>query len=194
MRHVFSFRKPAHRVWAFMGLLVFLIAFPHISDATSGDSILCENSNPGSVEELPPLTQDWVVILCTPSGQALAPMVKDKPVFWFTHENKIPFLLQAYPLGKTLPVGVNAEHIRFTHFAAREIQGEQKYKTLKMWELGFDSPPPEGINRIYQLDARSSYRGIIFNLFFYLRNDKPEWLIVCLSRCQRSVSINITYH
>ncbi|MEH6478319.1 MAG: hypothetical protein V7727_21690, partial [Sneathiella sp.] len=116
---------------------------------------LCENAKPGHVEELPQIIHDWVVILCTDSGQALAPMVKDKIVIWKNYNSQAPFLLQAYPFGKILPDGINKEDIRFTRFAASEMQENQKFKTLKMWEKGFGQPPTDDITQVIQLDAQS---------------------------------------
>jgi len=176
-------------------LMIFCLSFAVTGTVQAADknSILCENAKPGHVEELPQIIQDWVIVLCTESGQALAPMVKDKFVAWIIHESQAPFLLQAYPFGKSLPDGVNAEDIRFTRFAAREMQGEPKFKTLKMWEKGFGQPQSDDITQVFQLDAQSSFRGIIFNLFLYIESGKPQWLIVCLNQCQRSVSIDIVY-
>lgn len=163
------------------------------AQASEKQDILCENAKPGYVEELPEKVRDWVVILCTESGQALGPEVKDGFVLWTTYEKQVAFLLQAYPFGKILPDGVVPEDIRFTRFAVREMTGESKFKTLKMWELGFDRPPSENITEIYQLSTQSSFQGIFFHLFFYLENGKPEWLIVCLENCQRSVQVDIRY-
>lgn len=165
----------------------------NVVQASEKQDILCENAKPGYVEDLPEKVRDWVVILCTESGQALGPEVKDGFVIWTTYEQQAAFLLQAYPFGKKLPDGVVPEDIRFTRFAVREMTGESKFKTLKMWELGFGRPPSESITEIYQLSTQSSFRGIFYHLFFYLENGKPEWLIVCLENCQRSVQVDIRY-
>ncbi|MCR9212400.1 MAG: hypothetical protein NXI13_01675 [Proteobacteria bacterium] len=192
MSFCFLKNKAIHR-WLFIMAAGLSFSIIIAVQASEKQDILCENTKQGYVEELPKKVQDWVLIICTEVGQALSPGVGDGIAFWITHEKQAVFLLQAFPFGKKLPDGVVAEDIRFTRFAVREMTGESKFKTLKMWELGFGRPPSEEITEIYQLSTQSSFQGIFYHLFFYLENGKPEWLIVCLENCQRSVQVDILY-
>ena len=56
------------------------IAFPTLRAARAADEsdkqdMLCGNAPRDTVQPVPALLADWVVVLCTPSGQALAPEI-----------------------------------------------------------------------------------------------------------------------
>jgi len=160
------------------------------------DDMLCEKAPPGSVERLPEPFSQWAIVLCTPSGQALGPLIdKDgadgKLTFWLARPGERPFLLQAWPASRPVPQKLTAYDLRFAKFSGGERTGEALEKTLKMWDIGFGETPRPKIDRVFQLDAQSVWNGTIFSLFFYVVDDRPRWMIVCLNACKWSVQIDV---
>jgi len=164
---------------------------PHNAHGATSKSMLCDDAAPGVVEPLPPLVKNWVVVLCTPSGQALGPFVDKEVVLWLNKSNGRPFIAQAYPLNAPLPGNLTSDDIRFRTFLAREMEGKTKEMALKLWENAFEQAKDQSIERVVQLDAISVYNNITFNFFFYLRKNEPRWILVCLNRCKISVSLDI---
>jgi hypothetical protein len=172
-------------------LSIALIVFA--SPLMSGDAedMLCGNAPKGSVEPLPELVTDYVVVLCTPTGQALAPAVKDKVVLWVTTKTGAAWMLEAVPRDFKRPASLSKYDLRFTRFAAVERTGEGLQRTLKMWDLAFAPTPRPPIDRVVQLDARSAWGGTIFSLFFYVSQSKPRWLVACTDQCKGSISLRV---
>jgi hypothetical protein len=158
---------------------------------TEAAEIQCEKAPPGSVATLPDLVRDWVIVLCTPTGQALAPRAGSHAVLWVTRPAGTAFMLDAMPRQAFPASGLSKYEVRFTRFAAMERQGEARDKTLLMWDRAFAGQPRPQIDRVVQMDAQSIVNGQIFNLFFYVSGQKPRWLVVCADQCNRSVSIEI---
>lgn len=158
---------------------------------TDADEIQCGKAPPGSVAPLPELVRDWVIVLCTPTGQALAPRAGRNAVIWVTRPAGTAFMLDAMPRQAFPAAGLSKYDVRFTRFAAMERQGEARDKTLLMWDMAFAGQARPQIDRVVQMDAQSLVNGQIYNLFFYVADQKPRWLIVCVNQCQRSVSIEI---
>ena len=180
-------------------LLAFALCVLHgpSADAQSApspiDDMLCEKAPPNSVEHLPEAFSKWVTVLCTPTGQALGPFVEQggKPTLWLARPGEKPFLLQAWPASRPVPPNLTAYDLRFAKFSGGERTGEALEKTLKMWDMGFEETPRPKIDRVFQLDAQSVWNGTIFSLFFYIVDDRPRWLIVCLQACKWSVQIDV---
>jgi len=157
------------------------------------DDMLCAKAPANSVARLPEAFSKWVTVLCTPTGQALGPFVErgGKPTLWLARPGEKPFLLPAWPAARPVPPNLTAYDLRFAKFSGGERTGEALEKTLKMWDLGFEESPRTKIDRVYQLDAQSIWNKTIFSLFFYVVDDRPRWLIVCLDACKWSVQIDV---
>ena len=155
--------------------------------------MLCERAPPGSVEPLPEIVSKWVVVLCTPTGQALGPLVESggKPTLWLARPGEKPFLLEAWPAARPKPEKLTAYDLRFAKFTAGERTGEAFDKTLRMWDAGFGETPHPKIDRVVQLDAQSVWNGTVFSMFLYVVDDRPRWMIVCLQACKWSVKVDI---
>lgn len=182
------------------GIVVFFIVLAfalsggtaaHADEAGDpANDMLCENAPKGSVAALPSAVSDWATIVCTPTGQALAPSVTNGMVLWMA-QNGQPFMLEAFPREWTRPDSMSKYQLRFTDFGVVERTGDALEKTLKMWDMGFGPEPRPNIDRVVQLDARSAWQGAIYNLFFYVADGRPKWLIVCMNQCARNASIRI---
>lgn len=177
----------------FHGLaILFLTMLPLMAMAQTPSGppmdILCEHAPKGAVLPLPALVSDWVTVICTPRGQALAPEIKKYKSIWITPVNGQPFALYAAPPDwpkSTLSI----YDLRFASFSTVERTGEAREKTLAMWDLGFGPAPRPAIDRIVQLDAYSAIGGTMYNLFFYTIGDEPRWIIICRDACKQSVQI-----
>jgi hypothetical protein len=177
-------------------VIPLLVSFAFTSAVRSeekGDAkdILCGNAPKGSVEALPQIVADWVVVICTPTGQALAPAVKSKPVLWVATKTGAPWILEAVPRQFNRPDSMSKYDLRFTNFAAEEYTGQGLEQVLKMWDSAFAPAPRPRIDRVVQLDARTVWGGAVYELFFYISQGKPRWLIACADRCNRSVSLRV---
>jgi hypothetical protein len=152
--------------------------------------MMCDNAPKGSVVALPNMVSDWVTVLCTPTGQALAPLSAGRMVLWIAQDGK-PFMLDAAPRQWSRPDSVTKYEVRFTKFAAVERAGGALENMMKMWDLSFRPEVRPQIDRVVQLDAMSIWQGTIYNLFFYVSGNRPKWLIVCINQCKSSVSIRV---
>lgn len=162
-------------------------------DGAQTPNILCEGAAAEAVEPLPEMVRDWVIVLCTPAGQTLAAHVEDKVILWLLHDTARNFMLPAVPREF---VAKNPrfpdDQLRFVAFSARQMTGENCRLSLELWKRAFDTATvPETMGDIVQLDAQSVYEGIVYSLFFYLRDGTPRWLLACIDRCNRSVSIDV---
>src|SRR5579863_6204267 len=103
-----------------MPLLLCLIALADLAPlaaegaGTDKEDVLCANAPQGSVEKLPEIIARWVVVLCTPTGHALAPNIEDKPIVWIAQTDGRPFMLQAAPSNWHRPPSLSKYDMRFT--------------------------------------------------------------------------------
>jgi hypothetical protein len=173
--------------------LALSIAASAAKSEEMGDAkdMLCANAPKGTVEVLPPIVANWAVVICTPTGQALGPVVKDTPVLWVIAKTGAPWILEAVPREFNRPASLSKYDLRFTDFAAVERKGQGVEQSLKMWDLAFAPTPRPRIDRVVQLDARSVWGGAIFNLFFYISQGKPAWLIACANQCKQSIALRV---
>lgn len=157
---------------------------------SAAQDMMCGNAPQGSVVALPESVRDWVIVLCTPAGQALGPVEQDRMTLWIAANEK-PFLLYAFPTTWNKPESISKYELRFVQFFAVERSGEALEKTLKMWDLGFGAGQRPKIDKVVQLDAQSAYQGTLYNLFFYISEGRPKWLIACINQCASSAPIRI---
>lgn len=180
------------RLWAVVGIALALLLAGQSSARAAQADILCEKA-PATLgpEPIPALVRDWVTITCTPRGQSLVPQVQGKAVVWRVHGAGSLFSVDALPFGRPMPPGVTSYEMRFDRFEAGERTGVEFQQTLRMWDLAFPGVRRPEIRKVVQLDARTIWNGLVFNLFFYIADEKPLWLVVCVDRCNRSVAVDI---
>lgn len=175
-------------------LAVFIFSFrPALADQdeSAKKDMLCANAPPGSVVKLPEMVAHWVVVLCTPSGHALAPEIGDKATIWVAQTNSQPFMLSAAPSNWKRPDSLSKYDMRFTDFSAAERKGDALQQTLKMWDVAFGHIARPDIERVIQLDARSVWQGTVYSLFFYVADGRPRWIIACVNQCNSAVPIKV---
>jgi len=176
---------------AFVALPVLANLVPACAAGSEPEDIQCNNAPKGSVPPLPQMVADWVVVLCTSQGHALAPRVKDKMVLWLAPKTGTLFTVDAAPRDWKRPPSLSKYDMRFSDFAATERTGDALNKTLAMWDLAFAPQARPKIERVVQMDARSVWQGTIYNLFFYIAGGKPQWMITCVKQCSSAVPIRI---
>ncbi len=169
-------------------------AVAEVPDANE-ENILCQKDmEKGLVEPIPEPFSAWIVTMCTPLGQQLAPNVDKQGYFWFIHNTANLFVLkpQLTKAEEDQAVGeLGAENLRFIKYSGGQLFGEGAEKLSKMHEIVFDGLKVEENTLIYQLDAVSSYKEKLFHLFFFIHNDRPKKLITCVNQCQLSVPVDI---
>jgi hypothetical protein len=60
-----------------------------------------------------------------------------------------------------------------------------------MWDLAFAPLPRPTIGRVIQMETRSVWQGTIYNLFFYIVDGRPRWIIACVSACKLSAALKV---
>ena len=157
--------------------------------------ILCDGPYADATEPIPAPFDQWVIVLCLPDGQALAPKVEKEGILWMHHRKGIPYMVTAIPQGlPRIPKSDTFDprrDVRFSEFAGGKLSGEPLDLAKKYLEGAFDNGDEIAVDEVYELDARSVYRGLIYNMFFYLHDGLPRQLIVCLDRCGLAVPIDI---
>lgn len=155
--------------------------------------ILCDNAPPGTVEEIPPPLDRWIIVLCAPDGQALMPRLRDEVEMWLERDTARPFKIAAAPAGVLQGTGSFTKYdLRFSNFSGRLATAGQRTLLLELWQQAFGQAGlPAGMGDVYQLDAVSVYGGEPIHLFVYLRGDAPRWMVYCRDRCRIGVPLDV---
>lgn len=174
-------------------LFAWMIPVSAQGQATSEPDIECADAPAGSVEPVPSPLDRWIIVLCTPDGQVLAPRVRDKVELWLHHDTTETFLLPAGPRGLARRSGaITANEIRFTDFSGRLANGLHRTFLLELWQGAYGQKTlPTSIVDVYQLDVTSVVGETRFNLFVYVRADGPRWIIVCRQQCRQALAIDV---
>lgn len=181
---------------SFLACLVILIwvAGPGASAQQSADpDILCENAPAGTVEDIPPPLDQWIIVLCTPEGQVLLPRLRDEVEMWLERKTGSVFKVNAAPPGVLAGSSTFTKYdLRFENFSTRLASGPHRQLLLELWMRAFDqSEVPENLNSVYQLDATTIYGGEAINLFVYLRGDAPRWMVFCRDQCRIGAALDV---
>jgi hypothetical protein len=189
--------KAARALFAAVAALVLAgaLAGGAAGQGAEGVDILCDDAPPGSVETVPPPLDAWIVVLCTPDGQALAPRVRGTVEVWLHRDTAETFLL---PAGRRGFVGetpsVTKHDVRFSDFSGRLATGPHRELLLELWQHAWrDAAPPAALHEVYQLDVRSVFGPTDFNIFVYTRTDGPRWMIVCREQCRQALAIDVLH-
>lgn len=155
--------------------------------------ILCQNAPEGTVADIPPPLDQWIIVLCTPDGQVLLPRLRDEVEMWLERKTGSVFRINAAPpgaLGGT--PSITKYDLRFESFSGRLASGPHRRLLLELWMRAFDQPQvPENMGSVYQLDATTVYEGETVNLFVYLRGDEPRWMVFCRDRCRIGAALDV---
>lgn len=147
-----------------------------------------------TVEELSEPAAQWITVVCTPTGQALMPKIENNYI-WLIHGTSIPFMVRSVPPGRDDVPNISGmdpnEYLRFAQFAGGEMSGQRKDMAMTLLNMSLDGEALPEINSVYQLDARATFQGLITNLFIYVVNNRPDLIVACRERCQKSVLIDV---
>lgn len=99
--------------------------------------------------------------------------------------------MEAAPRDWKRPGSLSKYDMRFISLLAAEHSGEELTKTLKMRDLAFAPLPRPTIERVIQMEVRTVWQGVIYNLFFYVVDGRPRWIIACVSTCKLSVALRV---
>ena len=172
---------------------IFLVSTEAKAQGPADPDILCQNAPPGTVEEIPPPLDRWIIVLCTPDGQVLLPRLRDVVEMWLEHDTASPFKIAAAPPEALQGAGsVTKYDLRFSNISGRLATGGQRGLLLELWMQAFGQAGiPDDMGDVYQLDAVSVYGGELTNLFVYLRGDAPRWMVFCRERCRIGVPLDV---
>lgn len=172
---------------------IFFVSTEAKAQGPADPDILCQNAPPGTVEEIPPPLDRWIIVLCTPDGQALLPRLRDEVEMWLEHDTAIPFKILAAPPGVLQGSGSLTRYdLRFSNFSGRLATGGQRALLLELWQQAFGAAGiPDDLGEVFQLDAVSVHAGELTNLFVYLRGDAPRWIVYCRDRCRVGVALDV---
>lgn len=161
-----------------MKYYILLIALLYSSLALS-ESVNCGGAPGGSVTNLPTPIDSWALIFCSPSGHALAPI---DGTIWLGPNGK-PFLFQSASLSSA-PKLDDPHSAYFSSVIHRKLEGQFKYGTNMM--LTKDGLSEDQALQPWQLDVKTN-KGILYNVFFYTKDDVLVHVLGCINRCQTSV-------
>jgi len=163
------------------------------AQAPADPDILCENAPAGTVEDIPPPLDQWIIVLCTPEGQVLLPRLRDEVEMWLERKTGSVFKIDAAPPGVLQGASSFTKYdLRFENFSGRLASGSHRELLLELWTRAFDQPVvPKDMDSVFQLDATSVYEGETINLFVYLRGDAPRWMVFCREQCRIGVALDV---
>ncbi|MCE9649732.1 MAG: hypothetical protein K8R18_08930 [Parvibaculum sp.] len=180
----------------FVGL-VFAAAFAaHAGEALPPPAdLLCANAPAGTVEEVPPPFNLWLVVVCAPQSQALVPV---EGTIWFAHGTVEPVSILALPPAAT-PVppseGYNPSYsVRFKALYAAEAKGAKRARAMKLLEAAMSKDVPRKmpkIEHVFQLDAVSIIYDMRYNIYFYVAGNRPRAAIACIDECSQVLFFDI---
>ncbi|PKP78667.1 MAG: hypothetical protein CVT81_02755 [Alphaproteobacteria bacterium HGW-Alphaproteobacteria-3] len=153
---------------------------------------LCARAPEGKTSPVPAPFDGWLVRVCAPQGQALVPVLGEA---WVAHGSADPVSILAMPPGAVPPPSAGAfdarYDIRFDAFEGGKMEGERLTRAAALIETasgGSEVPPYDAA---WQLDAVSNVGGIRYNLFFYVKGERPDRIIACLDQCRQALYLDV---
>lgn len=166
-----------------------------LSEAANGqpdNDLMCEHAPTGTVAEVPYPFNQWLVLVCSPLGQALVP---PKGTKWVAHGTFDPISILAQPPSVSpLPETDQFDpryDIRFKSLLGLKTDGERRKRALAMLALASGADPVPVIDAIWQLDAVSNIGDTRYNIFLYTQDEKPRRIIACLDQCQQALLLDV---
>jgi hypothetical protein len=137
----------------------------------------CENAPKDAQIELPSPIDKWAVIFCSPAGHVMGAI---DGTLWMTDKNT-PFMFKANPK----PSSDSSTHSSYFYkILSRSLNGKSKAKANRI--LAGSTYIEDQSLQPWQLDLRST-EGILYNIFFYLKEDIVKYVIGCKKYCKSSV-------
>jgi hypothetical protein len=167
---------------------------PAVAVKDDPEDFLCGRAPAGKAEMVPAPFDQWAVLVCTQAGQALVPVMGEA---WVAHGTTEPVSILALPPGATAPTPTPSFDARYD-IGFEMLVG---VKTLDERRRFADRLMTSAINQtvgalpdyeaVWQLDAQSRIEDTRYNLFFYVKDEKPEHIIACLQHCAQALHLDV---
>ena len=129
-----------------------------------------------------PINQ-WARIASTNDGHFLAPA---DGYSWTTADGK-SFAFSAFGLNPPTD-GVTPNAYFFTHQGMRKLTGAHVRDVNKMLQMSCGTNVV--YQDVYQLDVLSIL-AIRYNVFFFVQDNEPAWILGCVDDCNKSVHLKV---
>lgn len=159
-----------------MKVVLVLIALL-LSSAVNAKPVNCEDAPKKAKIELPSPIDEWAVIFCSPKGHVMGAI---DGTLWLTDSNS-PFMFHANPKPSEY-ASMHSSYFEEMHH--RKLVDDSKVSTNKM--LSKATYIEDQSLQPWQLDLVST-KGILYNVFFYLKEGKVKYVLGCTNRCMKSV-------
>jgi len=169
-----------------LSLLLFILGTHPTAQATDQEpttkkaftSVDCESAPKNAVLNLSSPINQWALIFCSPKGHTVAP---GGGYIWNDPDGKV-ILIHA-----NLKESPKTQHGGyFTNQRSRTLTGETLDDANKMLEVNYKLTPT--YKDVHQLEIISS-QGFGYHIFFYLKGDLPEYVLVCVNKCRTDTLI-----
>lgn len=167
---------------------------PTVSATDDPEDFLCSRAPAGKVEAVPAPFDQWAVLVCTRTGQALVPVMGDA---WVAHGTTEPVSILALPPGAVEPApspGFDARYdIGFDMLVGVETLDERRRFADRLMTSAINQTAgalPD-YEAVWQLDALSRIKDMRYNLFFYVKDGKPAHIIACLQHCAQALHLDV---
>ncbi|MBI1261933.1 MAG: hypothetical protein GC184_09425 [Rhizobiales bacterium] len=156
------------------------------------DDLMCLNAPEGTIAPVPSPFNQWLVLVCSPIGQALVPIKGSR---WVVDGSQDPVSILAQPPGTNTPPASDdfdpRYGLRFNRLMGTEAQDERLTRALAMLKLASGNQPLPRIDDVWQLDAISNIVDTRYNIFFYLQDKTPRRIIACLDQCKQALLLKV---
>lgn len=165
---------------------------PAAARADDAEDFLCERAPQGKAKPVPAPFNRWLVRVCAPQGQALVPVLGEA---WVAHGSADPVSILAMPPGAVPPPSIGAfdarYDIRFDALEGGELEGERRARAAALIETASGQSKAPPYDTVWQLDAVSNVGGMRYNLFFYVKGERPGQIIACLDQCRQALYLDV---
>ncbi|MBC7102731.1 MAG: hypothetical protein H5U13_05825 [Parvibaculum sp.] len=165
---------------------------PEVLRVEDAEDFLCERAPQGKAKPVPTPFDRWLVRVCAPQGQALVPVLGEA---WVAHGSADPVSILAMPPGAVPPPSIGAfdarYDIRFDALEGGKLEGDGRARAVALIEAAAGGGKAPPYDAVWQLDAVSNVGGIRYNLFFYVKGERPGQIIACLDQCRQALYLDV---
>lgn len=165
---------------------------PEVLRVEDAEDFLCERAPQGKAKPVPTPFDRWLVRVCAPQGQALVPVLGEA---WVAHGSADPVSILAMPPGAVPPPSIGAfdarYDIRFDALEGGKLEGEGRARAVALIETAAGGGKAPPYDTVWQLDAVSNVGGMRYNLFFYVKGERPGQIIACLDQCRQALYLDV---